>query len=161
MNNPTDRLLASAAAYMMDVVSVYVSRYGTQCESPIERIMLEALCLQGWISNGAFPRINDSVGKFTTIRPQAQIGSFRVDFLVIPDDNAPSLVIECDGHEFHERTKEQAAKDRSRDRALQSMGLGILRFTGSEIWRDPWRCAVEVEDHIFATLKQEKAAAND
>lgn len=41
-----------------------------------------------------------------------------------------SAVIECDGHEFHERTKRQAARDRSRDRAIQAFGYRIFRFTG-------------------------------
>lgn len=54
------------------------------------------------------------------------------------------LVVECDGHEFHERTKEQAAKDKSRDRALNGLGYDVFRFTGSELWRDPFGCAEQV-----------------
>jgi hypothetical protein len=60
------------------------------------------------------------------------------------------LGIECDGHDFHERTKEQAAKDRSKDRVLKVRGLDIIRFTGSEITRDPGRCAAEVDNIITA-----------
>jgi very-short-patch-repair endonuclease len=52
-------------------------------------------------------------------------------------------VVECDGHDFHERTKEQAASDKARDRALQALGMRVLRFTGSEIWSDPLVCARE------------------
>ncbi len=37
-----------------------------------------------------------------------------------------------------------AAKDRSRDRALQQRGLMVLRYTGSEIYADANACAVEV-----------------
>ncbi len=47
------------------------------------------------------------------------------------------IVIEVDGHEFHERTKEQAQRDKSRDRALTGAGYRVLRFTGSEVFRDP------------------------
>jgi very-short-patch-repair endonuclease len=54
------------------------------------------------------------------------------------------LAVECDGHDFHERTKEQAARDRSRDRALQAAGYTVMRFTGSELYRDPMRCVREV-----------------
>ena len=32
--------------------------------------------------------------------------------------------MECDGHEFHERTPEQASKDRWRDRMIKRMGVG-------------------------------------
>lgn len=46
-------------------------------------------------------------------------------------------IIECDGHDFHERTKEQAARDRDRDRPVQEMGWRIMRFTGSELYREP------------------------
>lgn len=54
------------------------------------------------------------------------------------------LAVECDGHDFHERTKEQAARDRARDRRLQEAGYTVMRFTGSEIYRDPVKCVLEV-----------------
>lgn len=60
--------------------------------------------------------------------------------------------IECDGHDYHERTKEQAAKDRSKDRILKVRGLEIIRFTGSEINRDPARCVAEIDQLIEAHL---------
>lgn len=56
------------------------------------------------------------------------------------------VIVECDGHEFHERTKEQAAKDRARDRASVMGGYDVFRFTGSELWRDPMGCAEQVVD---------------
>lgn len=54
------------------------------------------------------------------------------------------LVVECDGHEFHDRTKQQAAYDRSRDRELLRLGVHTIRFTGSEIHHSANRCASEV-----------------
>ena len=54
------------------------------------------------------------------------------------------LIVECDGHDFHERTKEQAARDRERDRAAQLAGMEIFRFTGSELWRDPLGSANQI-----------------
>ena len=88
------------------------------------------------------------------VRPQAQIGEFRVDFLIHAMNVKASgenrawrrLVVECDGHNFHERTKEQAAKDRARDRWLTSKDYDVFRFTGSELWRDPMACAEQVTD---------------
>ena len=59
----------------------------------------------------------------------------------INNGEAYRLAVECDGHDFHERTKEQAARDRSRDRELQDAGVTIYRFTGSEIHNDPIGCA--------------------
>jgi very-short-patch-repair endonuclease len=96
------------------------------------------------------------------IERQVQIDNYRVDFVISawtegrvwggkegPQDGAPrwrKLIVECDGHEFHERTKEQAARDRSRDRALTAFGYEVFRFTGSELWRDPLGCARQVSE---------------
>lgn len=92
------------------------------------------------------------------VQPQAQMGNRRVDFLIHAYDwrNEMSpkpqpgvwrrLIVECDGHNFHERTKEQAAKDRSKDRRAVLDGVDCFRFTGSELWRDPWGCAEQVTD---------------
>jgi very-short-patch-repair endonuclease len=82
------------------------------------------------------------------VQPQAQIDDYRVDFLIsalhLTNMAQRRLVVECDGHAFHERTKEQAARDRSRDRYLTSHDFDVFRFTGSEIWRDPWECASQI-----------------
>jgi len=50
------------------------------------------------------------------------------------------IAVELDGHEFHEKTKEQAKKDKAKDRFLQANGYLVARFTGSEIWLDPQKC---------------------
>lgn len=87
---------------------------------------------------------------------QARVLNWPVDFLIFakrhdaPSDPCARLVIECDGHDFHERTKEQAARDRSRDRALQASGYTIMRFTGSELYRDPTKCVREALDWCVA-----------
>ena len=86
------------------------------------------------------------------VQPQAQLPGWRVDFLIYAWDYGRAtgraqwrrLIVECDGHDFHERTKEQAARDRSRDRAAQIAGATVLRFTGSEIHADPLACARQV-----------------
>ena len=76
-------------------------------------------------------------------------GNYRADFLVTASlDSALKLVVEVDGHDFHERTKEQAARDKSRDRAMLAAGYHVMRFTGSEVWRDPNRCASEVQSFM-------------
>lgn len=56
------------------------------------------------------------------------------------------LVVECDGHEYHERTKKQAKRDRSRDHRATLDGYDCFRFTGSEIWCDPWGCAEQISE---------------
>jgi hypothetical protein len=68
--------------------------------------------------------------------------SYRLDFVL--RTNHGMLTIECDGHEWHDRTKEQAAHDRRRDRDLLRIGLPTIRFTGSEIHRDIATCVDDV-----------------
>jgi very-short-patch-repair endonuclease len=81
------------------------------------------------------------------ITSQYKIGNYRADFLVWVGygDKFRGVVVECDGHDFHEKTKEQAARDKSRDRAILESGYSVMRFTGSEIFKDPDACAKQVQ----------------
>lgn len=97
-----------------------------------------------------------------TIYPQMPIGKYVVDFFVDAQhyDGGRSFgIIECDGHDFHERTKEQAAHDKARDRFLQSEGYLVLRFTGSEIYRDPVGAADSAVRIIYS--RAENAISED
>lgn len=91
------------------------------------------------------------------IVPQARVKRFRLDIVV--DywrwPNAARMAVECDGHDFHERTKEQAAHDRARDRFLTSNRFPFFRFTGSEIYRNADRCAGEVIGHLIDSAAKE------
>lgn len=92
------------------------------------------------------------------IFPQAIIADYRVDFCVfmleskrgdsIESWRSKPIAIECDGHDFHERTKGQAIRDRKRDRELQRLGFHVMRFTGAEIHHDALKCCHEVYDAI-------------
>ena len=84
---------------------------------------------------------------------QLPIDRYRVDFALSSSaagdhrDDSPLpwiVVVECDGHEFHDRTKEQARRDKSRDRFLTAFGAKVMRFTGAEIYADADACAEEV-----------------
>lgn len=102
------------------------------CESPIE---IE-LGVQFLI---AFRAIGDD--DFELV-PQQVLGSFRYDFAITRQGKLIGL-IECDGKEFHSTT-EQVANDRAKDKLAAQMGVRMFRFSGSDIWRDPKRCAREV-----------------
>lgn len=91
------------------------------------------------------------------VQKQTDVAGWRSDFvfnvyaswdLMEPDSGRKPgwdrLIVECDGHDFHERTKEQATRDRERDRDAQIAGMEIYRFTGSELWRNPLGCAEQV-----------------
>lgn len=83
---------------------------------------------------------------------QHQLGKYRIDVLLTPYIGQKPLApvaVELDGHDFHERTKEQARHDRRKDRFIQSTNLKILRFTGSEIHAGPIACAREAINAAF------------
>jgi very-short-patch-repair endonuclease len=130
------------------------------CESPIEEIFGAALLHDLWACpEFKFSFIEDhnhcAYGvDDNALFAQYKIGRYRVDFFVYfgMKDGPIKIAIECDGHDYHERTKEQARHDRSKDRWLQSHGYRILRFTGSEIWKDPVECAEQVLKLIWNRL---------
>lgn len=92
-----------------------------------------------------------------TVKAQAEILTYRCDFLITHSGfKIPGIVVECDGHAFHERTREQAARDRKRDRDMQNAGYIVLRFTGSEI-----RSNIEVVSKDLNTaIKSAKGRGN-
>lgn len=102
-----------------------------QSLTPIEQMMAVGL------QNGIL--VSDKPYKST---PQVNIGPYRVDFLVVK--NKRKLIVECDGHDWHEKTKEQAARDKKRDRYFVKNGYRVIRFTGSEIWNKPHEVLKEV-----------------
>jgi very-short-patch-repair endonuclease len=76
------------------------------------------------------------------LTPQFRLGRHRYDFAVTVDGMA-ILLIECDGRAFHS-TAEQIVNDRRKDSVAKLAGIRILRFTGSEIFRNAASCADRV-----------------
>jgi very-short-patch-repair endonuclease len=70
--------------------------------------------------------------------------TYKADFVVLRKDHDLRLVVEIDGHDFHEKTRSQVAKDKARERAIVRAGYTVLRFTGSEVVRNPRKCVEEV-----------------
>ena len=126
-------------------------------ESPIEELFIEAL--RGMLGANGYKLIlclglDDLYNtlserpNYIAVSPQVDIGHYRVDFLIAAlAGTYKYLVVECDGHEFHE-TKKQAALDRRRDRELQLLGYDVFRFTGSEIYNCAPECAMDVVEWL-------------
>lgn len=141
---------------------VYDASIGN-AESPIERYMFTAIMTIG--SFGPFAvRLIASPESLqeelvVLLEPQKKIGKYRADFCLTVWDGQKlnKLIVECDGHDFHERTKEQAARDKARDRHFTMGGYSILRFTGSEIFKNPGACGQQVfdwcEKHLLTAWK--------
>jgi len=145
------------------------------CESPVEQILLVALFDRwGGEVNLELKRLQCHFGAdfptydgvFTACcEPQRNIivpyeGKYRVDFYIfltrfgtvgaVPDNlfspELVKLIVEVDGHEFHEKTKWQASRDRERDRNLLLEGYYVTRFTGSDVFNDPEGCSEKIDD---------------
>lgn len=102
-----------------------------QCESPIElKLFIDLWLLQQAQLGLGFPWT-------FRILLQQSIDKYRVDMLIEwyakHGSEHLKFAVECDGHIFHERTKEQAKRDKAKDRFLQSQGWYIFRVTGAEI----------------------------
>ena len=126
-----------------------------QCQSPIEGILFTELL---FITSG-FNDINFSEKPLPKhpqqvvgiLSCQKKVGKYKADFCIdiMLGGKVNSLIIECDGHDFHEKTKEQAKHDKKRDRYLTANGHNIMRFTGSEIFNEPKKCAEEVRSYLI------------
>ncbi len=117
------------------------------CGSPIERMFLDAFLAAGFRLSG--PReAGTAMWGSVTLHQQHPVGVYRLDFALV--GKGVRIAIEADGHDFHERTKTQAQRDKSRDRFLVAEGWRVLRFTGSEVFRDAAACVAETKTVILA-----------
>lgn len=95
-----------------------------------------------------YPRDDGAPDRGIYLCPQAPIDKYRVDFLLYsahigPPDIFTPVVVELDGHDFHDRDKRQRSYEKKRDRDLQRAGYRVIHFTGSDVVKDPFACAWE------------------
>lgn len=170
MRDVFDRLLASGKDLLVDILEYSLDQIAPEkggYGSPIEvgfAVAAHALCATrfqneiGYVTECGLTdkqlRERPMEGRqFAVVAPQVKIGDYRVDFLILHIRGLSGfggVVVELDGHEFHERTKEQAQRDKARDRDLQDRGFRVFRFTGSEVWRDPFSCANDAMMHAHS-----------
>jgi len=87
-----------------------------RCESPLEEKLAHAFSTLSrfeWRKHDDHPwKVGRWPGWFLTLLAQPEYGPYRADFgictWVFPDEAAPPfiVIVEVDGHEYHERTKE-------------------------------------------------------
>lgn len=158
-----------AEAHALEVAFQAEAAYhdlAANCESEMERLLLAPLmfikpqCVHGRYEGPADREVE------ARLYTQYRVGERRLDFAYIVTPIAAPweirIGIECDGHAFH-ASKEQRANDNSRTVEIaREEGFTILRFTGSQINADPWRCAQGVADavdgiyanHVFAHVRR-------
>lgn len=120
-------------------------------ESPLEDAFLKCWCIVDAMAvavGGQSPR---------EIHRQVDTGTgHRVDFEVV-GGSPYRLAVELDGHEWHEKTKEQVARRNERDRILLGAGWRVIRFSGPEFYADPLDCILQVRR--IAKMQREVAHA--
>lgn len=69
-----------------------------------------------------------------------------VDFYI--ERGSSKLCVYTDGHTYHERTEEQAQRDKRIDRKLQQLGYQVLRYTGKDVKENVTRIIDEIKDWL-------------
>lgn len=127
-------------------------------ESPIEAVF--------WVWWSALAHAGSIDGEYVQLRQQMEVECvvaqrrYRLDFALLPKDGlakraaavgvaVPKIAVELDGHEWHERTREQVVDRNERDRALQADGWTVLHYSGSELHRDPESCIDDAFGHGY------------
>ncbi len=104
---------------------------------------------------------HDRIGNGYYIIPQPSIGKYRVDFIIgfvgvrNRKQYRKEVIVECDGHEFHDKDKKQRAFEKARDRYFQKEGKSILHYTGSEIVTTPIHVAAEIISFLNGETKED------
>jgi hypothetical protein len=139
----------------------------TGTRSPIERAL--ALCLLNFSPSMEFSDAEDetTLVEYTpkeetwrfVVKTQPRVhtdsGPLKPDFAFwLPENSSKVLYVECDGHEFHAATKQQVSRDRKRDRQIVAQGHVVVRFTGSEIWKDANGCVAEIIELLELMRKE-------
>jgi len=170
-NNLVDRAIQAAAEEFAGIIYQRLEQCKAALARPIESPIEEALLAAFVGFASAIPVVSMPGLKFPVMSTrvsmeldtQVPVEGFRADFEIIcryGGEEYARLLIECDGHDYHERTKEQAARDKSRDRKLTAAGYRVIRFTGSEIYRNAYSCVADVFDVAYGliptTLKGER-----
>lgn len=140
-----------------------IKRSAAYCESPIEEDLLAALLTE----DSAFyyegdpvlippgqpfplPDPDNTPASRFIVAPQFKVGDYRIDIACAFTWTGKRVAVECDGYDFHQKTKEQVENDTARDRALLAAGWPVMRFPGSAIHKDAFDCAAQVARFLAA-----------
>jgi very-short-patch-repair endonuclease len=157
-----DRAADMRGAMMAERFSqeMYGNCIDMKMHSPIEQLFWVAaqlLCEANYVAvNPECEYSKDGNHKYECgayIHQQFPIGNYKVDFMleqhgIGPDDILKPVVVELDGHAFHDKDKRQRSYEKARDRFLVKAGYRVLHFTGSDVVADPFKVAFEALEMI-------------
>lgn len=123
-------------------------------KSPIEQIFITAFDFYMSINN------KEQVFLFSQAPIFLESKKYIADFLFEEDEfvnkfnTKKKIIIECDGHEFHQKTKQQVKHDNEREYDLKMAGYEVIRFSGSQIYNNPLRCAEDTYNYIMKKIEE-------
>ena len=157
-----DKIARARAEFLVACGTTFDRDLAWSCDSPIEKLFLAGMIRDGFTRQveGDAPglgfkscrAIYRHQGLMAATQAELSGAPYRLDF-AFWGVGRPGFAVELDGHDFHERTKEQARRDKRRDRDLVVLGWRVLRFTGSEVYKDPRRCLIDVLQAIGAVYR--------
>lgn len=112
-------------------------------DSPIEEMFWDA-----WQKQGGAARTVELEYQYSI--PGTR---YRVDFANLSE----KVVIELDGYEYH-NSKDQFTNDRLRQRELEKLGWRVIRFSGSEVYKNADKCFDDAADFITDLWYDRKVA---
>jgi len=129
-----------------------------ECESPIEKLFYFVLNI---IIFHKFSSTKREFYMYLSVSPQYEIErangkKYRVDFYIehhSMKEGTLGLIVECDGHDFHEKTKEQVAYRNDRDMELKKLGYDVIHLSGSQIYNEPFKYARQVLEYFENTVQ--------
>jgi hypothetical protein len=124
-------------------------------ESPLEAAFVASwMALEEWDFSTLTFRSQQSV--------EVDGRGYRLDFTFEPQKfgplecligpQCPKIALELDGHDYHEKTKEQVTHRNRRDRDLQAAGWIVLHVSGSEFNRDAEKVTREVYERVSSLM---------
>lgn len=125
-------------------------------DSPIEEIFITAFDLFIKFQN------KENIMLFSQYPIEIDNKKYIVDFYFEKDpyvneiDTDRKIVIECDGYDFHQKTKEQVQRDNEREYNLKMAGYEVIRFSGSQIFKEPFKCAEDTYNFIMKDVKEKE-----
>lgn len=142
---------------LVDISSNMLQRAGheislsSHCDSPIETRIGAALMMlfdRAGLSIKLCKMIDISNAPDALLLvPQFAWSYYRSDWAILNPKRPGVLLIECDGRDFHS-SPEQRSHDTRKDKEARIRGYQTMRFTGSEIHREPDDCARKIFDAV-------------
>lgn len=136
---------------LCEICSLWMDDY-YECKSPIEKIFMIAMNFVSVLRSYELKENDMGVLVFPQLEIKCENKTYYADFEVLIDriGKTVSVLVECDGYDFHQKTKKQVESDNEREYEIKKQGYDILRFSGSQIYNNPFKCANDVFDYLIS-----------